>query len=185
MLNWNLFLCWFWQLFLKYNFFLAKKSMRSYVGLNQKFLYKNLSLLLTPTPPNILLTPPPMQWRLCLVQVAQCSVLLKKLHPSVVFSAHFSNALPMQLLDNLRGHINPKWHAADFHTKPFFSLLRPFSGRISIVPRGSQSSVNRGQMKAYLTKILPLLHQISIIWTPHHLPQGTLFRLELWTPPIG
>ena len=45
------------------------------------------------------------------------------------------------------------------------------------MPRVSQTSRRRGQLKASLTKSLPLLHQRSIIRPPHHLPQGTLLRL--------
>ena len=78
--------------------FLAKKSPKSYVGLYQKFLYKISLLLLTPLPPNILLTPPQMQQRLLLGQGSPCSVILKKLHPSAVISAHFQNALLTQRL---------------------------------------------------------------------------------------
>ena len=86
--------------------FLAKKSPRSYVRLYQKFLYKIFSLLLTPppTPPPpliIILKHPPMRQRLCLGQGAQCCVILKKLLPSAVVSAHFPNVLPTQRLENL------------------------------------------------------------------------------------
>ena len=78
--------------------FLADKSLRRYVGLYQQFLYKIFSILLTPTLPNILLTPPPMQKRMILGQGAQCYVLPKKLHPSEFISAHFPNALLTQHL---------------------------------------------------------------------------------------
>ena len=81
--------------------FLAEKSPRSYVGLYQKFLYKSFSLLLTPLP-NILLTPHLMQRWPHMGQGAQCSIILKNMRPSAVVSAYFPNALPTQLLDNLR-----------------------------------------------------------------------------------
>ena len=42
-----------------------------------------------------------MKLWLCLGQGSQCFVLLKKLHPSAVFSAYFPYALLMQKLDNL------------------------------------------------------------------------------------
>ena len=74
---------------------------------------------------------------------------------------------------------------AAFHMKPFSSLLRPFPGRPSIVPRGLRSSVRRGDLKASLTKSLTLLHRRSRIRPLRHIPQGTLLRLEFSTPPIG
>ena len=43
-----------------------------------------------------------MQQRMRLVQGVQCYVILNKLHPSAVVSAHLPNALPMKRLDNLR-----------------------------------------------------------------------------------
>ena len=43
-----------------------------------------------------------MQRRTRLGQGAQCSVILKKLCLSAVFSLHFPNTLPMQQLDSLR-----------------------------------------------------------------------------------
>ena len=92
LLNLNLWIFWFWKLFLN-PIFLTEKSPRSYVGLYQKFLYKISLLLLTPPPLKILLTPPPMRQRLILVQVAQCYVILKKLLPSAVISAHSPNML--------------------------------------------------------------------------------------------
>ena len=82
--------------------FLAKKAPRIYVGLYQNFLYKRFLLLLTPPHQNILLTNY-LMWRwLHMGQGEQCSVLLKKLHPSTVVSAHLPNALPSQRLENLR-----------------------------------------------------------------------------------
>ena len=81
-------------------------------------------------------------------------------------------------------HINPKWHAVAFHTKPFSSLTRTWPGMTSIVPIGSRSSRRRVQLKASLKKSLTLLHQISIIRPPHYLPQGTLLKLMFSTPPI-
>ena len=81
--------------------FLAETSPRSYIGLYQKFLYKSFSLLLTPSPPVMLLTPHPMQRNMRLGQVAQCSMLLKNLRPYTVVSAHLPNALPKQGLDDL------------------------------------------------------------------------------------
>ena len=41
-----------------------------------------------------------------------------------------------------------------------------------------------GHMKASLKNSLPLLHHISRIRPPHHLPQGTLLRMVFSTPPI-
>ena len=82
-------------------------------------------------------------------------------------------------------HINNKWHAAAFHTKPFSSLPRTFPWRPSNLKIFLQSSSRRGHLEAYKTKILPLLHQRYIIRPPHHLPQGTLSNLVLSTPPIG
>ena len=81
--------------------FLAEKSLRSYVGLYKKFLHKRFSLLLTPPPPITLLTNPPMQQRLRLGQGEKCSMILKKLRPSTVVSAHLPNVLLMQRLDDL------------------------------------------------------------------------------------
>ena len=43
-----------------------------------------------------------MQRRMCLVQVAQCSVLLKNMRMYTVVSAHLPKALSTQRLDNLR-----------------------------------------------------------------------------------
>ena len=82
-------------------------------------------------------------------------------------------------------HINPKWHAVSFHTKPFSSLPLTFPGRPYIVPRGSHLSCRRGHLEASLTNSLPLLHQRSKMWPPHHIPQGTLLNMMFPTPPIG
>ena len=81
--------------------FLAEKLPRSYVGLYQKLLYKSFIITDPPPPPNILITPPLMILQLYLGQLAQCYMLLQKLRPSVVVSAHLSNSLPTQILDNL------------------------------------------------------------------------------------
>ena len=51
LLNWNICLAGFGSCF-KNLMLLAKKSLMSYVGLYQKFLYKSFSLLLKPPPPN-------------------------------------------------------------------------------------------------------------------------------------
>ena len=82
-------------------------------------------------------------------------------------------------------HINTKWHAAAFHTKPFSSIPRTFPWITSIVTIGLQSSSSRDHLKASLTNILPLLHQRYIIRPPHHLPQGTLSDLVFSMTPIG
>ena len=71
-----------------------------------------------------------------------------------------------------------------FHTNPFSSLPRPLPGIPSVVPRVLRFSGRWGQMKAYLTKSLPLLHQIYRIRPLHNLSQGTLLRLVFSTPPI-
>ena len=81
-------------------------------------------------------------------------------------------------------HINPKSHAVAFHTKMFSFLPWQLPGRHSIVTIYLQSSGSKGLMKASLTNILPLLHQIYRIQPPHHLPQGTLLKLVFSTPPI-
>ena len=59
-------------------------------------------LLTPPLTPNIILTLPLMRRRLRLVQVAQCSMLLNKVRPSAVVSAHLPNVLPVHTSDNLR-----------------------------------------------------------------------------------
>ena len=81
--------------------FFAKKAPRSYVVLYQKVLYKSFSLLMTPLPHKILLTPTPMHRRLHLGQGAQCYVIFKELCPSALVSLHLPNDLPTQRLDNL------------------------------------------------------------------------------------
>ena len=67
----------------------------------------------------------------------------------------------------------------------FFSLPRPSLGRPSIAQICSWSSGRRLKLNASLTKRLTLLHQISKIGPPHHLPQGTLLNMVFPTPPTG
>ena len=77
---------------------------------------------MTPPLPNILLTLPLMLRRLCLVQGAQCSMLLKKLIPSAVVNAHLPNTLPMQRLENLRvTHQDQVTHHSLSYEAVFFS----------------------------------------------------------------
>ena len=157
--------------------FLAKKSLRSYVGVYQKFLYKSFSLLLTP----------PTWYDGGCVWAKDHSVLLSsKSGACLQWSVHISQTR-CRRSDWMISmcHINPKWHAAAFHTKPFSYLLRPLPGRPSIFPRCSRSSGRRGQPKDSFKKILPLLHQRSKIRPPHNLPQGTLFKMVFLMPTIG
>ena len=166
--------------------FLAEKSLWSYVGLYQKFLYKSFSLLITPPPPQSLFSHLPWCNDGCiwdkehnvLYSSTSCTRLQWSVRISQTRYRHSNWKISVC-------HINPKWHAADFHMKLFFSLPWPFPGIPSIVPRGSRLSRRRVQLKASFTKRLPLLHQRYRIRPPHHLTQGTLLNLVFSTPPIG
>ena len=79
---------------------LAKKSLMSYLGLYQKFLYKSF-IILTPPPRNILLIPPLMRQRLSLGEISQWYVILKKMCMSTVVSVNSPNDLPTQQLDDI------------------------------------------------------------------------------------
>ena len=121
-----------------------------------------------------------MRQRMRLCQQAQCFVVLKNMHPSIFQMPCLRSYWTISV-----GHINPKWHAAAFHTNAFSYLLIPLPGRPSIVPRCLWSYMRRVQLKSSFTNSLPLLHQIFIFRPLHHLHQGTLFRMEFSTPPIG
>ena len=81
--------------------FLTKKSLRSYVGLYQKFLYKRFNI--TDTPPlKIILAPSLMLRRIRLGQGSQFHMLLNKLRLSALVSDNLPKTLPTQWLDDLR-----------------------------------------------------------------------------------
>ena len=144
---WKGFVCWI-EIFgfagfgsrLKNPMFLPNKSLMSYIGLYHKFLYKISSLLLTPLPPA-----PRWSFFSNLPWCANGYVWAKE--HSVLCSSKLCARLQwsVSIFQTLCRHsdwmisvchINPKWHAGAFHTKPFSFLLRLFMGRHSSVPRG-------------------------------------------------
>ena len=126
-----------------------------------------------------------MRRRLHLGQVEQCSVLLKKVRPSTVVSAHLPNVLSAQRSDNLRMKRQSQVTRCVLSYKDVFfsSATVPWENFHCAKMLGFVRK--KGTDEGLFEKSYTLLHKRCRIQPLHHLLQDTLLRLAFSTPPIG
>ena len=123
--------------------FFAKNSLRSYIGLYQKFLHKIFVITETSPPDHCSQTSPAVTKA---ASVPSITVLCDPQTNAPVRSGQctFTNALLTQQLDNLCMTHLAQVTRRSLSYEAVSSLLRPYLARPSIVPRYLRMSGRRG-----------------------------------------